>query len=140
LPKLKGIAGGMKAGQQDHVIINLNTLATRFAEGDKVSIKVLQNRGVLNISHREQRLGLKVLGTGELPFPLTIEADSFSKSAEKKIKEAGGEVVTKKARTKWTRKLHEAEKAAKKKDSKQARATGRLHAQTKNAVKGEADK
>lgn len=33
---------------------------------------------------------LQVLGDGELPFPLTIKAETFSKSAREKI-EAGGE-------------------------------------------------
>jgi large subunit ribosomal protein L15 len=127
LPKLKGIAGGMKAGQQDHVIINLDNLASKFGEGDKVSLKVLQDKGVLNISRREAKLGLKVLGNGDLPFPLTIEAESFSKSAEKKIADAGGTAIVKKARVKWTRKLHEAKKLAKKEERKaqRARVSGR---------------
>lgn len=35
----------------------------------------------------------KVLGTGRLTKPLTVEAKYFSKSAIKKIEEAGGKVV-----------------------------------------------
>jgi len=35
--------------------------------------------------------GCKILGGGKLNFPATIQADSFSKSAVQKIKDAGGE-------------------------------------------------
>jgi large subunit ribosomal protein L15 len=34
--------------------------------------------------------GVRVLGDGELTRPLTVKADHFSKSAEEKIKKAGG--------------------------------------------------
>jgi large subunit ribosomal protein L15 len=37
--------------------------------------------------------GYKVLGDGKLAKPVVIKADGFSKSAERKIKEAGGEAV-----------------------------------------------
>jgi large subunit ribosomal protein L15 len=37
--------------------------------------------------------GYKVLGDGKLTKPMVIKADGFSKSAERKIKEAGGEAV-----------------------------------------------
>ena len=38
--------------------------------------------------------GLRVLGDGDLNKPLTIKADHFSKSAEEKIKKAGGTCET----------------------------------------------
>ena len=36
---------------------------------------------------------VKVLGEGKLEKPLKIEADKFSKSAEEKIKQAGGQAI-----------------------------------------------
>ena len=37
--------------------------------------------------------GYKVLGDGKMVKPAIVKADGFTKSAEKKIKEAGGEAV-----------------------------------------------
>ena len=63
---------------------------------------------------------LQVLGDGELPFALTIHAESISAGAMAKIEAAGGKFVTVPQKPKWTRKLHnrrvrEAEQAAAKK-------------------------
>jgi large subunit ribosomal protein L15 len=116
IPKLKGIAGGMGAGQPDHVVINLKTLAEKFSEGDEVTLDILKDKNVLNVSGREAKLGLKVLGDGELPFPLNIKAECFSAGAVGKIEAAGGIAeALGPARKKWTRKAHEAAKAEGKK-------------------------
>ena len=111
LPKLKGIAGGMGAGVPDYVTVNLRDLKS-FSEGEEVSLQSLQEKGLLNLSGRDARLPLKVLGTGELSLPLTIHAAAFSESAKSKIEAAGGKAVEVKHRTKWTRAAHEAKKEA----------------------------
>ena len=36
----------------------------------------------------------KLLGTGKLTKPLTIQIKAYSKSAQEKVKQAGGEIVT----------------------------------------------
>jgi large subunit ribosomal protein L15 len=36
----------------------------------------------------------KLLGTGKLTKPLTIQVKAYSKSAQEKVKQAGGEIVT----------------------------------------------
>lgn len=108
IPKLKGIAGGMGAGEPDHVVVNLKTLAEKFSEGEEVSLQVLKDKNILNLSGRMSRLGLKVLGDGELPFPLNIKAETFSASAAAKIESAGGTAdALGPLRKKWTRKAHE---------------------------------
>lgn len=53
-----------------------------------VNKKVLMEAGKL----KEGEL-LKVLGDGALNLPLTVEADSFSEGALKKIKDAGGKAL-----------------------------------------------
>ena len=69
---------------------------------------MLKDKNVLNLSGRESRLGLKVLGEGELPFPLTVKAETFSASAAAKIESAGGTAeALGPLRKKWTRKGHE---------------------------------
>jgi len=114
IPKLKGIAGGMSAGQPDHVTINLKTLAEKFEEGEEVTLEVLKDKNVLNVSGRDAKLGLKVLGDGDLPFPLNIKAESFSASALSKIEAAGGSADVVQGRVKWTRAAHEAKTGGKK--------------------------
>lgn len=109
LPKLRGIAGGMGAGLPDFVTVNLADLKG-FAEGEEVTLQSLQDKRILNLSGREGRLPLKVLGTGELHAPLTIHATAFSESARSKIEAAGGKVVEVPQRPKWTRAAHEASK------------------------------
>jgi large subunit ribosomal protein L15 len=39
---------------------------------------------------RDLKHGLKILGVGDLPHPLTVRAHRFSKSAEEKLRAAGG--------------------------------------------------
>lgn len=84
--------------------MNLSDLVEKFDEGDEVSLATLKEKRVLNLSGKEAKLPLKVLGEGELPKPLTIKAAAFSESAKASIAAAGGtpEVVPVKA--KWTRK------------------------------------
>jgi large subunit ribosomal protein L15 len=36
----------------------------------------------------------KLLGTGKLTKPLTIQINAYSKSAQEKVKQAGGEIIT----------------------------------------------
>ena len=111
LPKLRGIAGGMGAGLADFVTVNLRDLRA-FAEGEEVSLESLQAKNILNLSGRETKLPLKVLGTGELSSPLTIHAVSFSESAKAKIEAAGGKAVEVAGKVKWTRKAAEKAKKA----------------------------
>lgn len=64
-----------------------------------VSLKTLEGLGVKEITPellREKRIvrggfPVKVLGVGEVSSPLRVTAHSFSKSAKRKIEEAGGE-------------------------------------------------
>jgi large subunit ribosomal protein L15 len=97
----------MGAGLPDYVVVNLGDLAS-FAAGETVSLDTLSQRGQLNLSGRESRLPLKVLGTGELGQAVTIRAAKFSASARAKIEAAGGTAVELAAKPKWTRKRHEA--------------------------------
>lgn len=106
LPKLKGIAGGMSAGLPKYNIINLNDLAKKFAEGEEVSIETLQHKRMLNLSGKEAKLPLKVLGDGNIKLKLKIKAAKFSSSAKEKIEAAGGEIIEVPQKPKWTRALH----------------------------------
>jgi len=71
-------------------IISLQRLNDVFNDGDSVDKKVLVEKGILKGKSKFQ---IKVLGNGDLTKKLTVTADSFSKSAEKAIKDLGGQAV-----------------------------------------------
>jgi len=71
-------------------IISLQRLDELFNDGDKVDKKVLIEKGALK---GKGKFALKVLGSGEITKKLEVVADSFSKSAEDKIKGLGGQAI-----------------------------------------------
>lgn len=68
-------------------IVNLELLEAKFESGAEVTPDILIEMGIIH-----SKRPLKVLGTGEIKKSLTIKAHSFSKSAEEKIKAAGGKL------------------------------------------------
>lgn len=70
-----------------YAIINIKDLA-RFKENEKLDVNKLLELGVIKKKH----CGLKVLGNGEITKKIEITAKKFSKSAQEKIKNAGGKV------------------------------------------------
>ena len=67
--------------------VNIETL-NRFEDGAVVDPVALVEEGVL----KNVRDGIRILGKGELTKKLTVRANGFTKSAEEKIKAAGGQV------------------------------------------------
>lgn len=107
-PKLKGIAGGMGAGKDKYVVVNVDTIAEALASskldaGSEVTIESLKSAGVIKASGHHRNLPLKVLGNGELPSGVTVKAVAFSESAKAKIEAAGGKAEVIPGRVKWTR-------------------------------------
>ena len=72
--------------RKEFAVVNVATLDG--LEGDHFTPQSLVASGVVKSLHD----GLKVLGTGEVKRKITVEAHHFSKSAEEKIKAAGGSV------------------------------------------------
>jgi large subunit ribosomal protein L15 len=70
-----------------YVICNVSDLNS-FKDGSVVDQTVLTEKGVV----RKSRNPLKILGNGELKTKLTVKAKRFTRSAEEKIKAAGGQV------------------------------------------------
>lgn len=77
--------------------VNVGRLGQLFAAGETVDVELLHARGM---APRAMKL-VKILGQGELSHALTVKAHAFSKSAEEKIKAAGGtvEIVPRPKRT-----------------------------------------
>jgi large subunit ribosomal protein L15 len=73
--------------REEYVIVNLSELAN-LGESN-VTPDLLRTRGLVHGKNKR----VKVLGDGDLKSALTVHAHKFSKSAEEKIKTAGGTVT-----------------------------------------------
>lgn len=69
--------------------VNTSDLERAFESGDEVNSETLRSKNLAK--HRYDVL--KVLGDGDLTKKLRVSAHRFSKSAEEKIKAAGGETI-----------------------------------------------
>ena len=72
-------------------LVHLESL-NRFKDGTVVNSELLKSEGIIKSARRP----VKILSDGDIKKKLTIQANRFSKSAEEKIKSAGGkaEVVS----------------------------------------------
>lgn len=61
----------------------------RFEDGTVVTPELLKENGIIKKINND---GVVILGTGEITKKLTVKASRFTKSAAKKIEEAGGKV------------------------------------------------
>lgn len=66
-------------------VVNLRDLARLETDGP-ITIETMRKAGLVKGSFD----GVKVLGTGELERPLTVEASAFSAGAKQRIEAAGG--------------------------------------------------
>lgn len=73
--------------RKDYAIVNLETL-NRFDEGTEVTPALLIESGVI----RDEKSGIKVLGTGTVEKKLTVKAHKFSNAAKEAIEAVGGTV------------------------------------------------
>lgn len=83
LPQQPGFTNRFR---KEYAVVNLGRLAEVFESGAEVTPEILMERRIV----RNLRDGVKILGVGELPHPLTVRAHRFSKSAEEKLRAAGG--------------------------------------------------
>ena len=60
-----------------------------FAAGANVDEKALREHGIV----KGQFDGIKILGDGDITKAIVVTANSFSKSAQEKIKKAGGKTL-----------------------------------------------
>ena len=72
---------------KEYAEVNVSSL-NRFEDGAVIDPVALIEEGIL----KNVLDGVRILGNGELTKKLTVKANGFTKSAEEKIKAAGGEV------------------------------------------------
>lgn len=82
LPQTRGFKNPFK---KSYAVVNVGRLE-RFDAGTEVTPELLVESGVIH----DTLAGVRILGDGELTKSLTVRAHHFSKSAEEKIKAAGG--------------------------------------------------
>ena len=70
---------------KEYATVNVSALEA-FEDGTEITAEFLKEQGVI----KKVLDGLKVLGDGELTKKLNVKAVKFTKSAEEKIKNAGG--------------------------------------------------
>jgi large subunit ribosomal protein L15 len=89
LPFIRRMArkrGFTNAFRVDYEEVNVGKLA-RFSAGETVTLDALREARL--VQHQKP---VKILGNGDISVALTVQADSFSKSARDKIEAAGGKV------------------------------------------------
>ena len=69
------------------LVVNIQDL-NRFESGAVVDQAALIDAGLV----KGPRDGIKLLGNGEIAYPLTVRVNAFSKSAQSKISAAGGTI------------------------------------------------
>ncbi len=77
--------------RQEYAIVNLGDIVkcNSLDRAQVINLELLIESGLV----RNDKLPLKVLGDGTIEEPLTIEAQKFSASAEKKIIASGGKTI-----------------------------------------------
>ena len=89
IPQKRGI--GFKIQSAAFTIIDLTVLENNFKAGEKISPKVLVNRGLIK-SKKGARQKIKILGEGRLTKKLILEGLAVSKKAAERILGLGGEI------------------------------------------------
>jgi len=73
--------------RKDIVAINVQDLQ-KFPEGSVVDIEALLERGVI----RRRGDGIKILGKGDIGYPVTVRVNRITQSAREKIEASGGSI------------------------------------------------
>ncbi len=70
-------------------LVNLDTIAACFADGARVDLETLREKGLIG----RRVTACKILARGRLDKVLTVEAEEFSRAAERLIAQKGGKAV-----------------------------------------------
>jgi len=70
----------------EYAVVNVGDLEARFDANATINPAALKDKGLVTKEYD----GVKILGNGKLTKAFTVQANAFSKSAEKAIKDAGG--------------------------------------------------
>ena len=89
LPKLRGYR--FKSFKAPSTPVNLSVLNEAFANGEKITPKILINKKIVNLKNGKVPV-VKILATGEISKKINISGCEFSQTAKEKIEKAGGTI------------------------------------------------
>ena len=78
--------GFLPPTREIYEVINIRDL-NRFAEGQEITVDILRQSGLI-----KRNLPVKLLGDGELKFPVSVQVNSASGVAVEKVEKLGGKV------------------------------------------------
>jgi large subunit ribosomal protein L15 len=81
--------GFTNRSRKDYEVVNLASIARKFAEGEEVNPETLISKKLI----RKKESRVKILANGELGFPVKITAHSISAKAKELVEKAGGTVT-----------------------------------------------
>lgn len=92
LPKLRGFRNKPKSELSK--VFSLGTLSSSFKKNaGKEIIITRESLKTVGLLAKKFKGGVKILGVGEIVFPVSIKDIQLSESARKKIEKAGGQIV-----------------------------------------------
>ncbi len=89
LPKKRGYR--FASIQEKPIAVNLKILERKFKEGEKITPKILVEKGIINLK-KGRVPEVKLLGSGNITKKLLVSECQISAPAREKIKKAGGKV------------------------------------------------
>lgn len=90
IPKLRGYS--FKGIKKKPEILNLYDLSKAFREGEKITPKILVEKGLVK-KVKGKIPKVKILGNGNIKIKLVIKNCFLSKSAQEKIEKSGGKII-----------------------------------------------
>ncbi len=75
--------------RQEYEVVNLDTLASKFKEGEEVNPETLVARRLV----RDKNAKIKILGRGEISHALRISVHAISAKAKEAVERCGGSVT-----------------------------------------------
>ena len=90
IPKKRGTGFSSTSGPV--IVIDLETVNSLFKTGEKVTPRVLQNKGVITLGGKTPRPRVKILARGKITKKLIFENVDASEAATEAILKQGGEL------------------------------------------------
>jgi large subunit ribosomal protein L15 len=87
--KLRGFQ--FNQSKKQPLVVNVKDLERNFQDGDTITPEKIRKENLID-AKKGQSFKVKILGMGRLTKKLTVKDCLFSKSAEEKIKKAGGKI------------------------------------------------
>lgn len=92
IPKLRGRGiAGLRTIQEKFEVISLSVIEKAFGDGEKISPKILVEKGLISIK-KGKFPKVKILSGGEISKKVVVSGCALSTKAKEKIEKAGGTI------------------------------------------------